>query len=121
LGLVDDLDRHRLLLTHDGPTKEMMMVARVLALNRTALAGYNGNLDLIAARVASGKYLDVHNEIAAWRLLHAASHTRLHCMPTTLDEDLALLAGGGGGGWFFVGAGGGGGAGGLGEGLTLAK
>jgi hypothetical protein len=44
-----------------------------------------------ATRLATGKPLDLANELEAWRLLSAACSARLNRMPTTLDQDLTLL------------------------------
>jgi len=91
LALSHTQDSSRLLMKHTGPTKELMMVARVLSLNRTALAMHHGRLDHLAARIATGKPLELHNELAAWRLLSAACQMRLARMPTSLEEDLEWL------------------------------
>ena len=85
LALSQTQDSSRLLMKHTGPTKELMMVARVLSLNRTALAMYHGRLDDVVTRLACGKPLDLHNELAAWRLLSAACGVRLSRMPTSLE------------------------------------
>ena len=93
LGLSQSIDTTRLHIRHDGPTSELMKVARVLSLPRTALAANAGRLDALARRVDTGKPLDLDNEIAAWRLLSRACQDRLQRMPTSIAEDLDLLQG----------------------------
>lgn len=88
------LDSSRLVVTHGGPTTQLMMVARLLCLNRTALAS-EPDVRRLAGQLASGRYLDLDNEIAAWRLVASACRACVADMPTTLQYDVGLLEGGG--------------------------
>jgi hypothetical protein len=88
------LDSSRLVITHDGPTTQLMMVARLLCLNRTSLAS-GQDVRRLAGQLATGRYLDLDNEIAAWQLVATACRALLADMPTTLQHDVGLLQGGG--------------------------
>lgn len=85
------LDARRMLVTARGPTSQLMMVARLLSSSRTALSSHQA-VEHLAARLATGGCLDLETEVGACRLVAAACRARLAQMPTSLEDDLALLA-----------------------------